>query len=73
MLTKKTVINSRIETMGLIKKIQAQKVHRLVARHFYNKGPDKGPSVNHKDGNKQNNNVKNLEWVTTLENNPTWL
>jgi hypothetical protein len=46
-------------------KCKYAKVHRLVASAFF------GPSnlcVNHKDGNKINNCVSNLEWVSVSEN-----
>ena len=42
-------------------------IHILVANAFID-NPHKKIIVNHKDGNKKNNNVSNLEWVTPSEN-----
>ena len=42
-------------------------VHTMVARTFCD-GYKTGLTVNHKDGNKLNNNAQNLEWVTIYEN-----
>ena len=46
---------------------KAAHIHRLVALHYLS--PVEGKTfVNHKDGNKHNNHVSNLEWVTKSEN-----
>ena len=43
------------------------KVHRMVATAFI-PNPHGKPEINHIDGNKANNAVSNLEWVTHSEN-----
>lgn len=42
-------------------------IHRLVAMTFIQK-PEGCNIVNHKDGNRENNNVANLEWITHKAN-----
>lgn len=50
------------------KKFDTFPIHRLVAFHFILKPEDKN-FVNHKNGDKSDNCVENLEWVTRQENN----
>ena len=50
-------------------KVKPFKVHRLVAYAFIpNDNPIEKTQVNHKDFNRQNNSVENLEWVSHKEN-----
>jgi len=47
---------------------KSESVHRTVCRAFW-PNPDKLPCVSHIDGNKMNNNIRNLKWVSRDELN----
>ena len=68
------ILTQRMDRNGYqrasLKKDKARKlflVHRLVAQAFI-ENPNNWPLVNHKDENRCNNNVANLEWCTSKYN-----
>ena len=63
----KTSGNYDYVSISINNKTKHFKVHRLVAETCI-PNLDNKPQVNHIDGNKQNNKVENLEWVTNSEN-----
>lgn len=66
----KTRLESRgyeIVNLYLYGKMYTKKVHRLVALAFI-QNPDNLPQINHKDENKSNNRIDNLEWCDSKYN-----
>ena len=51
----------------IMKNCKTVLAHRIVAESFI-PNPDSIKTVNHKDGNKTNNNITNLEWTTQSQN-----
>jgi len=59
--------NYLIISMWKNAKRSTKPIHRLIGETFI-PNPKNKREINHKDGNKYNNEVSNLEWVTTQEN-----
>lgn len=57
-----------VYTLSKNGKSKRKRIHRLMMKAFVGIDPDR-PVVNHKDGNKLNNTLDNLEWATSSENN----
>lgn len=53
---------------GAANRRQAYLIHRLVMMAFGGAPTDDQPHVNHKDGNKLNNAISNLEWCSPQQN-----
>lgn len=71
---KEKILKNRLYNNGyygvVLSKNNKQKnifIHRILAIYFI-PNPENKLEVNHKDGNKQNNDINNLEWVTKSEN-----
>lgn len=66
------LIKTRVDTNGYVSVglgLSGRfRVHRLVAEAFMPIHPILKDEVNHKDGDKANNSLGNLEWVTSAEN-----
>ena len=63
-------INNRgyyLVNLSVCGKVKTYQLHRLIANAFI-ENPENLPVVNHKDGNKLNNKVENLEWCTHSKN-----
>jgi len=74
METKELIMKPSVSSSGYcgvnlkgIGKVKRLNVHRILAKTFIN-NKNKKKCVNHKDGNRLNNNLSNLEWVTHSEN-----
>ena len=66
-LSQSTQQDYKFVTLLIEGKQKRMRVHRLVAE-TYIENPDNKPYVNHINGQRDDNNVENLEWVTPAEN-----
>ncbi len=61
-------IGYKVVTFRVNDKTKTVKVHRLIGLTYLKESYFDGAIINHKDGNKGNNDLNNLEWVTRSEN-----
>lgn len=73
---KNRILKERIDKKNKMLSVQLYKngkgksylIHRLVGVTFLGKPTDKNMTINHKDGNRLNNKLENLEWLSLEEN-----
>ena len=75
LIRKEHILKPRVKDNGYLivslfkdKQMSNKYVHRLVAEAFI-PNPSNYPCINHKDYNKTNNNVDNIEWCSYSQNN----
>ena len=73
LILQEKLLSTRVDKYGYIcvslqkdNKRKSYTIHRLVMQAFSIDMPKE--TINHKDGNKKNNNIENLEWATPKEN-----
>lgn len=74
-MTKEKILKPRLQNSGYLTvnlskdgKALNKTVHRLVARAFI-PNPEGLPEIDHIDGDKTNNMIENLQWISHVENN----
>lgn len=74
-MTKEKILKPRLQNSGYLTvnlskdgKSLNKTVHRLVAKAFI-PNPERLPEIDHIDGDKTNNVVENLQWISHTENN----
>lgn len=69
LILKQALQNNRyfVVTLCKQKKHKSHTIHRLIAEAFI-PNPENKPQVNHINGDKKDNRIENLEWVTASEN-----
>lgn len=68
--SRKKILKQQIEKSGyahVVLNRVTKRVHRLIALTFLQNGNNL-PEINHKDEDKRNNNIENLEWCTKIYN-----
>ena len=66
-LKKRINNNGYYWTQTYINRVESHQIHRLLAIHYI-PNPHNKDQVDHIDGNKLNNNINNLRWVSNIEN-----